>query len=42
VIVRDAVSEEEALQWLEDTRAYLALNPQVKGFPADDKQVFEI
>jgi hypothetical protein len=42
VIIRNAVSEEQALQWLEDVKSYLAVNPEVKGFPADDKQVFEI
>jgi hypothetical protein len=32
----------QAQQWLEDIRTYIHLNPSVKGFPANDKQVFEI
>lgn len=32
----------QALQWLEDIKAYIQLNTSVKGFPADDKQVFEL
>ncbi|ORY24395.1 hypothetical protein BCR39DRAFT_561571 [Naematelia encephala] len=42
VVVRNVVSEEQALKWLDEIREYVKLNPQVKGFPADDKQVFEL
>uniref|UniRef100_A0A0D2Y398 Uncharacterized protein n=1 Tax=Fusarium oxysporum (strain Fo5176) TaxID=660025 RepID=A0A0D2Y398_FUSOF len=31
-----------ALKWLDDVREYIKLNPPVKGFPEDDKQVYEI
>ncbi|KIO21397.1 hypothetical protein M407DRAFT_80394 [Tulasnella calospora MUT 4182] len=42
VVVRDVVPDEEALAWKQQVRDYIKANPQVKGFPADDKQVFEI
>ncbi|EXA46300.1 hypothetical protein FOVG_07026 [Fusarium oxysporum f. sp. pisi HDV247] len=42
VVIRKTVSEEQALKWLDDVREYIKLNPQVKGFPEDDKQVYEI
>jgi hypothetical protein len=32
----------QAEQWLEELKQYIAKNPSVKGFPADDKQVFEL
>jgi hypothetical protein len=35
-------NEIQAEQWLEDLKQYIAKNPSVKGFPADDKQVFEL
>jgi hypothetical protein len=34
--------QRQAEQWLEDLKRYIAQNPEVKGFPADDKQVFEL
>ncbi|KAG8977801.1 hypothetical protein FRB90_008672, partial [Tulasnella sp. 427] len=52
VVVRDVVPDEQALAWKEQVREYAKENPQVKGefqilhlfpgFPADNKQVFEI
>ncbi|UPX13373.1 uncharacterized protein EKO05_0003882 [Ascochyta rabiei] len=41
-VVRDVVSEEEALRWKEDLREYIRQNPQTKAFPADNPQVFEL
>ncbi|WVQ79010.1 hypothetical protein IAT38_001102 [Cryptococcus sp. DSM 104549] len=41
-ILRGAVEEETATQWLKDVQEYIAANPSVKGFPANDKQVFEL
>ncbi len=32
----------QALEWLEDIKTYIAKNPQVAGFPVNDKQVFEM
>ena len=42
VVVEGGVSEEEALGWKQSIREYAAANSdKVKGFPADDVQVFE-
>ncbi|TIA86916.1 hypothetical protein E3P99_03540 [Wallemia hederae] len=42
VVVEGGVSEEEALGWKQSIRDYAAANrDKVKGFPADDVQVFE-
>jgi hypothetical protein len=32
----------QALEWLEAIKAYIRENPQVKGFPEDDKAVYEL
>nr|XP_031862959.1 uncharacterized protein CI109_001434 [Kwoniella shandongensis]KAA5530031.1 hypothetical protein CI109_001434 [Kwoniella shandongensis] len=42
VVIRNVVEEETATRWLERTREYIEANPSVKGFPKDDKQVFEL
>ncbi|KAJ3464838.1 hypothetical protein MRS44_009624 [Fusarium solani] len=42
VVIHGTVSKDQALKWLDDVRDYIKLNPQVKGFPKDDKQVYEI
>ncbi|RXW18802.1 hypothetical protein EST38_g7055 [Candolleomyces aberdarensis] len=42
VIVKGAVDRESALAWKEGLREYIKKNPEVKGFPANNKQVFEI
>lgn len=41
-IIRGVVSEEQALQWKADLRAYIKANPHTKAFPKDDPQVFEL
>ncbi|KAH8723210.1 hypothetical protein GQ44DRAFT_774262 [Phaeosphaeriaceae sp. PMI808] len=41
-VVRSVVSEEQALQWKEDIREYIRQNPHTKGFPVDNRQVFEL
>ncbi|KAJ7117571.1 hypothetical protein C8R44DRAFT_925086 [Mycena epipterygia] len=43
VVVKGAVPKEEAIAWKKDIERYVAANPgQVKGFPADNIQVFEL
>ncbi|KAG8960140.1 hypothetical protein FRC03_007005 [Tulasnella sp. 419] len=42
VVVRDVIDDEEVLGWKQQLRDYIEANPQVKGFPADNKQVFEL
>ncbi|KAJ7742882.1 hypothetical protein B0H16DRAFT_1562656 [Mycena metata] len=43
VIVKGAIPKEEALSWKHDIQKYVAANPgKVKGFPADNIQVFEL
>lgn len=42
VIIRGVVDEQTARKWLEDVKTYIAKNPSVKGFPENDKQVFEL
>ncbi|QRV89101.1 hypothetical protein RhiJN_17119 [Ceratobasidium sp. AG-Ba] len=42
VVVRDVIEDSEALGWKQQVRDYVKSNPQVKGFPADNKQVFEL
>jgi hypothetical protein len=32
----------KALEWLESIKHYIALNPDVKGFPEDNKAVYEL
>ncbi len=41
-MVQNVVPRHEAEAWLQQVQAYVAANPQVRGFPADDKQVFEV
>ncbi|KAI5481415.1 hypothetical protein MNV49_004171 [Pseudohyphozyma bogoriensis] len=41
-IIKNVVPPEQALRWKEQIKDYVAANPSVKGFPADDKQVFEL
>ncbi|KAK4684908.1 hypothetical protein P7C73_g5253, partial [Tremellales sp. Uapishka_1] len=36
------VVDTQALGWLSSLKEYIALNPSVKAFPKDDKQVFEL
>ncbi|KAJ7181019.1 DUF1479-domain-containing protein [Mycena filopes] len=43
VVVRGVIPKEEVLAWKQDIRDYVAAHPgQVKGFPADNVQVFEL
>ncbi|KAF8627751.1 hypothetical protein AX17_006118 [Amanita inopinata Kibby_2008] len=43
VIIKGAIPEQEALTWKAEIRAYAALNKdQVKGFPENDIQVYEL
>lgn len=41
-VVRGVIPVEQALEWKEQVRSYIRANPSVKGFPEDDKQVFEL
>lgn len=42
IIVRGMVSEEQALEWKQQVREYIAANPQTNGFPKGDIQVYEL
>ncbi|KIL63988.1 hypothetical protein M378DRAFT_186857 [Amanita muscaria Koide BX008] len=43
VVIKGGIPKGEALQWKSDIKAYAALNKdQVKGFPADNIQVYEL
>ncbi|KAJ7464578.1 hypothetical protein FB451DRAFT_1263902 [Mycena latifolia] len=43
VVVKGGIPKEEAIAWKHDIQKYVAANPgQVKGFPADNIQVFEL
>ncbi|WVW80099.1 hypothetical protein I302_102072 [Kwoniella bestiolae CBS 10118] len=42
LIVKNVIPRETAERWLEDVKQYIQGNPEVKGFPKDDKQVFEL
>ncbi|WRT65657.1 uncharacterized protein IL334_002602 [Kwoniella shivajii] len=42
LILKNVIPEETVVEWLKDTKAYIKANPDVKGFPKDDKQVFEL
>jgi hypothetical protein len=41
-VVTDVVPHAQAQKWLREVEEYVTANPQVKGFPAEDKQVFEV
>ncbi|KAG8737498.1 hypothetical protein FRC11_002008, partial [Ceratobasidium sp. 423] len=42
VVFNDVVDDAEALGWKQQVWEYAKENPQVKGFPVDNKQVFEL
>ncbi|KAK4055478.1 hypothetical protein OIV83_000024 [Microbotryomycetes sp. JL201] len=42
VVIRGVVEKNKALEWKERIREYVRQNPSVKGFPENDKQVFEL
>ncbi|KAM0756549.1 DUF1479-domain-containing protein [Meredithblackwellia eburnea MCA 4105] len=41
-VIKGVIDPEKALNWKRDLRKYIAANPGVKGFPENDKQVFEL
>ncbi|KAF9525722.1 DUF1479-domain-containing protein [Crepidotus variabilis] len=40
IVIRDVVSDEEAIKWRQDLQEFVAVNPDVDGNPIDDKQFF--
>ncbi|PWN53064.1 DUF1479-domain-containing protein [Violaceomyces palustris] len=42
VVVKGVVPQEQALRWKQEIREYVNRNPQVKGFPEDNPQVYEL
>lgn len=42
VVIRGLVDEAQATKWKEQIQDYLNENPQTKGFPANDIQVYEL
>ena len=42
IIVRGVVTEKQALDWKADIRNYIQANPQTKGFPKDNIQIYEL
>ncbi|CAH0035518.1 unnamed protein product [Clonostachys rhizophaga] len=42
IVIRGLVSERQALGWKQSVREYVKKNPSTKGFPANDRQVYEI
>lgn len=42
IIVRGLVDEKQALDWKQQIRDYVQANPQTKGFPAGNIQVYEL
>ncbi|KUL88691.1 hypothetical protein ZTR_05216 [Talaromyces verruculosus] len=42
IVIKGLVDEAQAVQWKEQIRDYVNKNPQTKGFPANDIQVYEI
>lgn len=42
IVIRGLVDEAQALQWKKQIRDYVNKNPQSKGFPANDIQVYEL
>ncbi|KAH8698601.1 hypothetical protein BGW36DRAFT_358130 [Talaromyces proteolyticus] len=42
IIVRGLVSTDQALNWKQQVRDYVKLNPQTEGFPAGNIQVYEL
>jgi hypothetical protein len=42
IIVRGLVDENQALAWKQQIRDYVQANPQTKGFPAGNLQVYEL
>ena len=42
IIVRGVVAEKRALDWKADVQGYIAANPQTKGYPKDNRQIYEV
>lgn len=42
IIVRGVVGEKQALDWKADVQGYIAANPQTKGYPNDNIQIYEL
>jgi hypothetical protein len=42
IIVRGVVTEKQALDWKADVQGYVANNPQTKGYPKDNIQIYEL
>jgi hypothetical protein len=42
IIVRGIVTERQALGWKADVQAYIGDNPQTRGYPKDDIQIYEL
>ncbi|RFU34816.1 hypothetical protein B7463_g1566, partial [Scytalidium lignicola] len=41
-VIRNVVPEQLALQWKEEIKSYIAVNPSTKGFPQDKPAVYEL
>nr|XP_019012115.1 uncharacterized protein I206_02957 [Kwoniella pini CBS 10737]OCF50896.1 hypothetical protein I206_02957 [Kwoniella pini CBS 10737] len=41
-VLKNVIDRKVAEEWLSQTKSYIKANPEVKGFPKDDKQVFEL
>ncbi|WWC60260.1 uncharacterized protein I303_102827 [Kwoniella dejecticola CBS 10117] len=41
-VLKDVIDRRVAEGWLTEVEEYIKANPEVKGFPKDDKQVFEL
>ncbi|KAK4057803.1 hypothetical protein OIO90_001022 [Microbotryomycetes sp. JL221] len=42
VVIRGVVEQDSALEWKQMIKDYVKQNPSVRGFPENDKQVFEL
>ncbi|KAJ3569522.1 hypothetical protein NP233_g4989 [Leucocoprinus birnbaumii] len=42
VVIRNVVDDEKVIGWRESLREFARRNPGIEGFPADDKQFFEL
>ncbi|GBE88545.1 DUF1479-domain-containing protein [Sparassis latifolia] len=42
LVIKDVVDDEEATQWRQWLREYVTKNPSIDGFPAEDKQFFQL
>ncbi|KXN88349.1 hypothetical protein AN958_07494 [Leucoagaricus sp. SymC.cos] len=42
VVIKDIIDDEKVIAWKETLREFTRTNPDVEGFPANDKQFFEL